>query len=240
MRAWYVFVVVGLILSAGMVTYGVMIEHQADQNVQAYLTHPAVPAPPKQVHPPAPIPTTTPAPAPTPVQTPVKPLIYHLSWGNSKENKFAIPKNYYHYPFKKCRPTYANLIRLLDGLKCPHRYNQHTFKCSHYAAWLEWYLENHGFRTDIVAVYWNYDGKTFGHAFDRVYTTREVIYVDPTRLAMGFHGKQLIMLGPTEPVSPGGKLTKIEVAHNIYQAMHLWGYYSIDWWDVLGYPPKVN
>jgi len=237
MRAWYVFIVVGIILSAGMLTYGYILSHETPIQKSYSL-------PPNAVVVSAPLPTPTPATTPKPAQkhspklaAPTAITAYIV---NNNKPKFAIPKNYYHYPFKKCKPTYNNLIKLLDGLKCPHKYTLGKFVCSHFAAWLEWYLENHGFKTDIITVYWNYNGKTIGHAFDKVYTLNGVVYVDPTRLSMGFHGKQLIMLGPREPVSPGGKLIKFEVAHNIYQAKQLWGYYSVNWWDVLGYPPKVN
>lgn len=223
------------------------------QPAQAQINLPALSAPTNPAPKPTPVPiTSTPKPMPTPTPHPVpKPtpvhdkqyaFVYHISWGKpKKQNKYAIPKGYYDYPFKKYKPTYANLIKVLNVMKCPHAYNARTFRCSHFAAYGEWYLENHGFKTDIVVITWKIEGKRpkfSGHAIDLVHTVDGDYYVDPTILICGVHGKDLIVPSIKSEVPSGCKLVNVTIDHNIYQAMHDIGYPAIDWWKTTGYPPR--
>jgi len=253
MRAWYVFVVVGFILSAGMVTYGVMVNN----NIKASLDN-------RPIFSYLPNSSCTETPTPTPTPTALVHYYVHIhhtckskhtrprtppvirgviAWSNNT-NKFKIPCGYYSFHFRKYKPTYTNLIKLLNHLKCPHKYDPSKFKCSHFAAWLEWYLENHGFKTDVVIITWEvkHNGhiSISGHALDKVYLQHRTVYLDPTLLTIPWvHGKGLIVHLKDE-IPQGVKVISITTCHNIYDMKSELGYYQINWWDVLGYPPRVN
>jgi len=245
MRVWIVFAVIGLVISAGMVVCGIMLEHNAIVQEQKFES---------SFYPNNATVSYTSSPAPTPVQThrptrnrvvyPASPITLTCVVSGAtgeKNSNFTIPKNYYHYPFKKCKPTYANLVKLLYQLKCPHKYDPRTFKCSHFAAWLEWYLENHGFKTDIVVITWKLKGTNppviSGHAIDKVYTANGVVYVDPTILTIPWaHGRDLIVKSPMSVVPSNACIISVHSYHNIYDLMRDLGYYQIDWWVDTGYP----
>jgi hypothetical protein len=46
--------------------------------------------------------------------------------------------------------TYGHLEETILNMTMPHEYVAHVFDCSEGAAYLEWYLENKGFCTDIA------------------------------------------------------------------------------------------
>ena len=64
--------------------------------------------------------------------------------------KTPIPEPYYTTP-RNPDLVSADLVDLLiNHTTMPHEYERDVFDCTEGAAYLEWYLENHGYDTDIV------------------------------------------------------------------------------------------
>ena len=250
------YIVLGMVLLAGI--YAVSIVHNQESEIPMVSLGDGYYAPVRAtVTTPTPAPTPAPTPTPTPTPAPVSrvehphPIVLRAvvisgKQSHPKQKPEKVPEGYYHYPFRKYRPTYANLIKVLQEMPCPHRYTS-NFRCSKFAAFAEWYLENHGFRTDIVFFGWekpNPKGPNYpplsmeGHCIVLVHTLNGKYYVDPTFTIYGYRGKNLIVNSLKDEIPSGCKMTSVTIYHNIYQAIKDIGYKVWDWWDYTGYPPR--
>ena len=61
-----------------------------------------------------------------------------------------IPNNYYDADVPHPSHSLMELLYFISEIKYPHAYEEHVFDCSESAAFLEWYLENHGYDAVIV------------------------------------------------------------------------------------------
>jgi hypothetical protein len=75
----------------------------------------------------------------------------------SISEKYGIPEPYYFEVAEK--ENISELREVLKGIKHPHSYEECVFDCSEMSAYTEWFLENNGFNTSILA------NGSWGHAW---------------------------------------------------------------------------
>ena len=76
-----------------------------------------------------------------------------------------IPNNYYDAEVPHPPHSLIDLLYFISEIKYPQVYEEHIFDCSESAAFLEWYLENHGYDAVIVV---GTDENQKGHAWVEV------------------------------------------------------------------------
>ncbi|MHC1566938.1 MAG: hypothetical protein ACXQTD_04275 [Candidatus Syntropharchaeia archaeon] len=104
----------------------------------------------------------------------------------------------------------------------PHPYEKSVFDCSEMSAYTEWYLENHGFRADIVVNRF----PTGNHAYVIAYVDGGVYPIETTTEPLHFYTNSSYCL----------YIHYKKRFETIYDAVDYAGIDEWDWWAVV---PKV-
>jgi len=89
----------------------------------------------------------------------------------SISERYGIPELYYLDVGGRGK-NISELREVLKEIKYPHGYEECVFDCSEMSSYAEWFLENKGFNTSILA------NETWGHAWISVYVDGENVNIE--------------------------------------------------------------